>query len=162
MPSGVYEHKKGRHWLLSEESKRNMGKSHKNKLFSKKHRDNISKSLMGRKRSKRERQNISKGLTGRELSEEHKQNISKGNIDRELSKEHKQNISKGEIRRFGKMTKEQRLRYMSLAIKASQQARYLSIEKLTWNSKLRLAIKPKWFILVFILLIFIFCLKVRG
>jgi len=124
MPSGVYirtkeirekmsEALKGRHWNLSEETKKRMSLAHKGKKNSEEHNKNTSKGLKklysniknhpmyGRHRSEETKRKIGEAnkvsQSGKKLSEEHKKSIGKNNArywkDKNRSEDVKRKIS---------------------------------------------------------------------
>lgn len=90
----------------SEQTKKKISDSSKNKILSKKHKQNLSKSLSGRKLSEEHKQNISDGLKGKPKSKEHKNHLSRSQKNKVVSDETRQKLSnalKGEKNpNFGK------------------------------------------------------------
>ncbi len=67
MPSGIYQHKKGGHWKISESGKENIRKSHKGlkyKSMSFEGRENLRKAHLGHKHSEETRRKMSEAHKG--------------------------------------------------------------------------------------------------
>lgn len=71
----ISESNKGRHWKLSEEAKRNIGKAKKGRKKTDEHKRKISESEKGKKVSDETRRRMSEAKTGKHLSEETKRKI---------------------------------------------------------------------------------------